>query len=136
MVIKAPEKIIYRDINKPTLYLAGSTGGDNWRSYVEQELSEFYNILNPKSDRSYVHWEHNGLSISDLVLFYFDPDQSQNVSLLQLGLFVSRDNLFVCCPEGVEEKEHIDFVCSEFNIMAFKKLDELINHLKPKNNES
>jgi hypothetical protein len=115
-IIEAPN--VFGSDNNPslnfTIFLAGSIEGgkaENWQKRLSENLNRFDNILilNPRrshwSDlevrqlRKQIIWEQEGIKISDLVVFYFDPTTKSPISLMELGQCMgARKKVIVYCP--------------------------------------
>ena len=100
---------------------------DHWDSTWEQRAS------NPKFSEQ-VNWELDGLTVADLVLFYFDPNTKAPITLLEFGLQVARmdcwPRLLVVCPDGYWRKGNVDIVCSRNLIRQVDTLEQAARIVK------
>ena len=142
-IYTAPQTI--KNSQRKSIFLAGSIEmgkAVKWQAETALKLSECFDVYNPRRedwDSSWeqkaenphfyqqVNWELNAMKVSDVVLFYFDPDTISPVSMLELGLFWNK--AIVVCPEGFHRKGNIDIVCSTFKITTFESLSDAINLL-------
>lgn len=134
---------------KFSIFLAGSIEmdkADEWQKRVANELKDFdINIFNPRradwdsswkqtvDDENFyeqVNWELDGLSMSDLIVIYFQPGTKSPISLLELGLHAMQDNILVCCPEGFWRRGNVEIVCERYDIPLYESLEDLIEDLK------
>lgn len=136
------------DSDYARIFLAGSIEmdkADNWQNWLGEKLIQKPNrlILNPrrpdwdstwkqsKDDANFsqqVNWELDGLSMADLVVFYFDPKTIAPISLFETGFCVGgfqRTRMIICCPEGYFRKGNIDVVCERFCIPQLSNLEDL-----------
>lgn len=147
-IVKAPNSTSNLDKNKKTIFLAGSIEMDtaiNWQQKCEVELSDNYNILNPrriswnsdweqsidnKNFKEQVMWELDSLELSDFIVLFFASNTKSPISLLEFGLFAKSNKLLVVCKEGFWRKGNVDIVCEKYNIKQYSSLDKSINKLK------
>ena len=101
---------------------------DQWDASWEQDIS------NPQFKEQVV-WELDNLEISQVKLFYFDPNTKAPITLMELGLAAAEYNadwkpdlehMIVCCPKGYWRKGNVDIVCERFAIQQVATLDDLI----------
>lgn len=142
----APDRNI--NFNLPSIFLAGSIEmglADDWQSKIVDALKyEDVLIFNPRRidwDSSWeqsidnpqfteqVNWELDMLTVADRIVMYFDPNTKSPISLLELGLFVTKKNMLVCCPPGFWRKGNVDIVCDRFNIPVYEDIESLITAL-------
>jgi len=147
-VYKPPEAIETYS-KKFSIFLAGSIEmgvAENWQQKVERELRDFdIHIYNPRRDDwdsswvqsidnpqffEQVRWELNCLERADLIIMYFDPKTLSPISLLELGLFATRNNMIVICPEGFWRKGNVDIVCSLYEVEQYNTIDEALSVIK------
>lgn len=145
-VYKAPE--IYELTDRKRIFLAGSIEmgkAEDWQSRVTKELEEFdIDILNPRRDDwdssweqkitnpqfyEQVDWELNSLTYADIIIMNFVPDTISPISLLELGLYKTK-NILVCCPEGFHRKGNVDIVCERYAIPLYDNIEDLIDEVK------
>jgi Nucleoside 2-deoxyribosyltransferase like len=149
--VKAPNAYQKDKTFQPVVFLAGSIemgAAEKWQDKMVTALREFDIIaLNPRRDDwdaswvqsldnvnflNQVSWEHKGLSSSDYIIIYFDPNTKSPITLLELGLFArgrvyeQNKTLFVCCPDGFWRKGNVEFICKEYGISLTNNLDDLI----------
>jgi len=149
--IVPPNPLVYN--GQFTIFLAGSIEmgkAEPWQDRVIEALSnEDVTILNPRRPdwdsswkqsidntqfRGQVEWELGGLMMSDLSLFYFDPNTMSPITLFELGLQIGRGSAVkkvVCCPDGYWRKGNIDVSCTFFTgIDQVGTLEELIEYTR------
>lgn len=144
-LIKAPKQV---DSYKRSLFLAGSIEmglAKDWQSHIIEGLKDTdITVLNPRRndwDSSWeqsvdnlkfveqVEWEMTSQQLSDLVLFYFDPQTKAPITLFELGHCIGGD-LVVCCPEGYWRKGNVDVICKRYDIPQVDTLDNLVQYTK------
>lgn len=144
-VIKPPTPL--KKFNEPTLFIAGSIDNGaaaDWQRVVERELATTDGVLlNPRRDgwdsnweqsidnptfKEQVVWELDGQDIADVILMYFAGGTFSPITLLELGLFVRKDNIFVARSEAFWRRGNIDIVCARYGIPVF---DHYIDALDP-----
>lgn len=133
---------------EPALFLAGSIEMGNsvdWQSQVCEALKDkAVLVLNPRRpdwDSSWeqsidnplfveqVVWELDMLQTADHIVMYLDPATKAPVSLLELGLYASKRNMLVCCPDGFWRKGNVEIVCNRFRIPVVHTFDDLISRI-------
>lgn len=96
---------------------------DQWNLDLVQDIS------NPQFKEQVV-WELEHLEIADLIVFYFDPNGTAPISLLELGLFIGK-KIIVCCPPGYYRRGNLQIVCERYvYLKLIDTLDELIFEIK------
>lgn len=131
------------------VFLAGSIEmgtAENWQTRAIQLLDgKVKFIFNPRRDdwdsswvqsidnpqfSEQVNWELDHLNKSTGILFYFDPATKSPITLLELGLMVSRlKHIVVVCPEGYWRKGNVDIVCQRQGIRVFTELEPAVQTL-------
>jgi len=147
-VFKAPEPI---EINQySSVFLAGSIDmgkADNWQTEVCNHFSGTdKNIYNPRRDdwdnswkqhidnadfNQQVNWELAAMEKADMIITNFLPCSSSPITLLELGLFALSKKLMVCCPDEYYRSGNVHIVCNNYGIPLYKKLDQLLESIKP-----
>jgi len=152
-MFKAPERIDYTKY--PTIFQAGSIEMGKAEQWQERMAKEFVDndvtFVNPRRDdwdsswvqsidnpqfNEQVNWELDGLALSDIVVFYFDPETKSPITLMELGYlagmyFQDMDkNIIVCCPDGFWRKGNVEIICDKHNIKLVNTFDELVQLLK------
>lgn len=134
----------YPVTNRPSVFLAGSIdmgAAVDWQKQVEEGLADLpIAIFNPRRDnwdstweqditndkfRDQVEWELDHIGMADLVMFYFDPEGKAPITLLELGLNVTRKCL-VCCPEGFWRRGNVQVVCARYGIPLLDSIEDLV----------
>lgn len=78
-----------------------------------------------------VEWELDNLMKADYQIFYFDPNTSSPITLMELGLAACSINVIaVCCPPGYFRKGNVDIVCRMYGIPVVETLEELAQSIK------
>jgi hypothetical protein len=152
---KPPSELRQVPADMLTMFLAGSIEMGKAEDWQKKIVEEFHNrkiaILNPRRDdwdsswaqtigddnfRGQVIWELDALDLADIVIFYFDPNTTSPITLMELGLqaeqqqFQSDKKVIVCCPDGYFRKGNVDIVCKRYNIQlvdTYAKLVKAIN---------
>ncbi len=133
------------------IFLAGSIEmgmAEHWQSKIARGLSDTESlVLNPRREdwdagwvqsidnphfRRQVEWELDGLDAADAIAFYFSPGTKAPVTMLELGIQLSRSpqKLIVCCPKGFWRKGNIDVLCARYKVEQAETLELLIEALK------
>ena len=133
-----------------TVFLAGSIEmgvAEDWQSVVPKHFEDKANLVfyNPRRDdwdssweqkesnpqfNHQVNWELDKLGKSSYIFMYFSPETKSPISLLELGLFISKRNMIVCCPEGFWRKGNVDIVCTRAGVRVSNTLEEAIGRLR------
>lgn len=144
-----PSKVFWG--NRKSVFLAGTIDNGasiDWQSEVESELSDLdIVILNPRRDqwdsdweqtikneqfKEQVEWELNGLDKVDQILIFFAANSKSPISLLELGLHASNNNLIIVCENGFWRRWNIEVVANRYNIPLYDNLSDGIELLKSK----
>lgn len=143
-VFKPPHSYSVND-QQFAVFLAGSIEmgkAEDWQERITRSFqSEEICFLNPRRDdwdssweqridhpafNEQVTWELDALEAANLIVFYFSPETTSPVSMLELGLFARSSKVIVCCPEGFWRKGNVDIVCHRWNIPQVETLEALI----------
>jgi hypothetical protein len=141
--IRPPDPLTL-DEGVPSVFLAGSIdlgAAVDWQAQFVDALRDLpVTVLNPRRAawdatwpqtidfapfREQVEWELEAQERASLVVFYFAPDTKAPVTLLELGLAVSR-RAIVCCPDGYWRKGNVDIVCRRYGLAQAPDLESLI----------
>ena len=151
MIYTPPKNIAKRDKSKEYVFLAGSIEmgkAEDWQTdmsqyFLEKGIGSFnprrkdwdsswtQEFENPQFNQQ-VNWELDALERADHILLYLVPETMSPISLLELGIHVSNENLYVVCPNGFWRKGNVDIVCNRYNIPLFESLDEFKKHFHEK----
>lgn len=131
------------------IFLGGSIEMGNaieWQKEVIKSLSNLpVQFLNPRRDdwdskwtqsidnpefKKQVIWELNSLELSDIIIFYIDPNTKSPVTLMELGLHAKTNKCIVFCPDGFWRKGNIDVLCEFYDVKQVKSFNELIEEVK------
>lgn len=130
-----------------SIFLAGSIdngAAENWQKVVESFFSDMdVTIYNPRRDLwdptwqygvnqeldKQIRWELDYLDKVDLILFYFAPNSSSPVTLLELGL-CSNKNILVACPNAYWRAGNVKIVCERKGIKLFQSLEPMLFYAK------
>lgn len=143
MKVFYPTTPIKLDYN-PIVFLAGSIEmgkAEQWQEkYIQDNPDLECNVFNPRRkdwDPTWensldnpkfveqVNWELDGIEMSDVVLFYFQPGTVSAISLMELGLAVgTKCRIIVCCPKGYFKKGNVDIICRRNDIPVKGSLEE------------
>ena len=146
-IFEAPKNFGNRDLNQPTVFLAGSIEmgkAIDWQQRCTGVLSPKYNVLNPRRKdwdinwtqdinneqfRQQVEWELEGLEAADYIILFLPAGTKSTISLLEFGLYAKEKKLLVICEENFWRKGNIDVVCKRYNIPQYNTLEEALEHL-------
>lgn len=131
------------------IFLGGSIEmgtATQWQKVVIESLSDLpVQFLNPRRDdwnkdwiqsidnpefRKQVEWELNSLELSDIIIFYIDPNTKSPITLMELGIHSKSNKAIVFCPDGFWRKGNIDVLCQFYDIYQVNSFDELINEVR------
>ena len=151
VVLKPPLKL-ENGYSAPTLFLGGSIEmgkAKDWHSEVTETILESgwegkAVILNPRRDEwdaswqqdpsvhtpfnNQVLWELEAQSISDILIYNFEPETMSPITLLELGLHIGKASKrkFVVCPEAYQRYGNVKISCEMMgkNFKFYHKRDE------------
>jgi hypothetical protein len=159
-IIKPPTKITPAHLEKISLFLGGSIemgAAENWQDRVSTVLSEQdIVIFNPRRDdwdstwiqhpdnsqfSEQVHWELEAQDLCDIICYYFDPNTKSPITLLELGLYASKNkhpgqSVVVYCPEKYWRFGNVKIVCDAKGIVCVGEWSEFIRELSNSINKS
>ncbi len=97
----------------------------DWNPDAKQEKNDPY-------FREQVVWELKCMNWADIVFFHFSPNSKSPVTLLELGLILSKKwgKAFIYCPPGFYRKGNVDITCEFHGIKVFESLEEIKIALK------
>lgn len=135
-------------IVEPALFLAGTIEMGNsfdWQAVVLEALKDkAVLVLNPRRldwDASWeqsinnpqfveqVEWELDMLQTANHIVMYLDPSTKAPVSMLELGLYASKRNMLVCCPDGFWRKGNVEIVCRRMRIPLVHTFDDMLSKI-------
>jgi hypothetical protein len=124
------------------IFLAGSMAhkqSANWRNQVVNSLPNSYHFLDPTNDhhdtlnalqmKKHVEWELDAMAMADIVLLHFLPNAISPISLVELGLYVNTNKLYVVCPKAFYKSSYVVTLCERYHTPTFKTLQEAIDTL-------
>ncbi|PIL25158.1 hypothetical protein GSI_13047 [Ganoderma sinense ZZ0214-1] len=145
-IYNAPEAIT--TIKGRSVFLSGSilTGDNDWRKKIIHRLEHlsitFFNPVrvdwddtwkNSKSDSRFcaqVKWELDAQERADVVAVYLDARSPSPISLLELGLALSRGaeskKVVVYCQDGFEGKGNVEIVCERHDTLLVTTFEEFV----------
>ena len=131
------------------IFLGGSIEMGNaieWQKDVIKSLSDLpVQFLNPRRDdwdkswtqsientefKKQVQWELNCLELSDIIIFYIDPNTKSAVTLIELGIHSKSNKAIVFCPDGFWKKGNIDVLCEFYDIKQVDSFNELMDEVR------
>jgi len=149
IVVKPPIRVEW-NTNK-SVFLAGTIDNGqsiDWQSSVEKSLSDLdILILNPRRDKwdsswkqsinnpmfkEQVEWELDGLERVNQIFIYFAAHSKSPITLLELGLHASKENVTIVCPQGFWRRGNIEVIAYRYNIPLYETLSEGIASLREK----
>ncbi len=97
--------------------------------FVAPFLLPWASILRPK-------WELDHIATADIVIFFFDPQTSSPITLLERGICSATKprSLIVCAPKGFWRRGNIEIVCARSQIKLVETIEELKEQLAEKIN--
>lgn len=155
-LIRSPNPSLAASLDsKTTIFLAGSIEmgkAEPWQDDLYKYLDSIFSdkelgVYDPRRDKwdasleqvdepgefqTQVTWELDRIRFySDIVCFYFDPNTTSPVTMLELGLVLGQARSpasstlpIVCCPDGFYRKGNIDITCRELaNIKVLQSKD-------------
>lgn len=145
--IKAPQPFSGTE-NRIKVFLAGSIEmgkAEKWQDRLIKDLGHHDVVfLNPRRDdwdsswvqsidnpqfNEQVTWELSALEAADVRIFYFDPNTTSPITLLELGLHSNSTFTRVCCPPGYFRKGNIDITCDYYVIPVFNTYEDFVSSL-------
>lgn len=141
-----PPNLLAIKNNKPCLGLFGSIEqgkATNWQKKVTEYLDCYdLNICNSRreywddkweleaNNKAYneqIVWELQALDVSNVQLFYFEPNTKSPITLTLFGMSAAqyRPDILVCCPNGYWRKGLIDILCKKYGIHQEDTLENL-----------
>lgn len=131
------------------IFLGGSIEMGNateWQKEVVDALSDLpVQLLNPRRDdwdsnwkqsidnpefKRQVEWELNSLELSDIIIFYIDPNTKSPVTMMELGIHSKNNKAIVFCADGFWRKGNIDVLCQFYDIKQVNSFEELIEEVR------
>lgn len=119
--VKPPEPTIRLNTPGPRVFLAGSIENgkaEQWQRELVRVLADYPGVVfNPRRDDwdpnasdpqvcEQIRWEQHALDVSDIIVFYFDPETMSPITLLELGQVLglggvgAEVQVLICCPLG------------------------------------
>jgi hypothetical protein len=146
-IIKAPNKIEGLDEFGITIFLGGSIemgAAENWQDRLCKHFgnNEKLFFLNPRRDDwdssweqipeegtqfyEQVSWELEHQDVSDIIVYYFDPNTKSPITLLELGSYgsLNPEKVIVCCPDGFWRKGNVVMFCNHHGIQMCNTFEE------------
>ena len=131
-----------------SILLAGAIDNGNafmWQPIVEDALSDIQvTVYNPRNDawdsalkpvlenpvfKTQVSWEIDNLERSDIIFMMFPKGSISPISLLELGYFVGRRTMVVCCEPDYWRKGNVDYMCQINDVPVYTDIESAINAL-------
>lgn len=146
-IVKAPNKIEGLNEFSITIFLGGSIemgAAENWQDRLCNHFSNNDDLifLNPRRDDwdssweqipeegtkfyEQVSWELEHQDISDIIVYYFDPNTKSPITLLELGSYgsLNPEKVIVCCPDGFWRKGNVVMFCKHHGIQICDTFEE------------
>ena len=105
--------------------------------------SSWKNVASNPMFREQVEWELDSLTVTDVILMYFDPATKSPISLFETGLFANDgetlrvdgkmqrvSKLHVVCPPGFWRKGNVDIVCEHYGIRQYPNIKQAVDAIK------
>jgi hypothetical protein len=131
------------------VFLGGSIANGeapNWQDDIAKHLADLpVYIFNPRrvdwdpnadneSKNAQIAWEFDGQINADIIIYYFDPNYSNPVTLLEFGLFSRRNNVsvIVYCPPEYPYHLNVKYTCKLTGpgTSCFATVDEAVAKLR------
>ncbi|KAM7196933.1 hypothetical protein V8F33_005815 [Rhypophila sp. PSN 637] len=132
-------------IGKISVFLAGTTSGNDWRESVTRALSHLpvtiYNPLRTDWDSSWredpsfqpfreqVGWEVDMQDQADLVVIYFGAGTDAPISLLELGLCARAGKAIAACHPDYRKRGNVMLVAERFGLKFLDGSDRLVEEV-------
>ena len=153
-VCKPPAVPVVREGAK-TIFLGGSIEmgtAEDWQTKVTDFLKYLncsIQIFNPRRDAwdssweqvasnekfsEQVNWELDQIERADIKAFYFDPNTKSPVTMLELGLMLSKypDKCVVCSPPGFWRRGNLEITCTRHGVLLLSSMDEFTKMIEQK----
>lgn len=145
-VVCAPQ--VYLPESGPKIFLAGTIGGGeapNWQKdaidYISQswvpEPITIYNprrkgVLNPKKENEQISWQIFALDSADYILMNILPGYGSPCTMLELGLFMREERVFLTVDPDYERSEAaiLHYQRYGFHDRVFPSLKEAIDAMR------
>jgi hypothetical protein len=148
VIVKPPQ---HYNPDRPSVFLAGSIEqgkAEDWQVKVAQEIdSDQVIVYNPRRDRwteldqkqldDQIMWEQRYLFKSSFGFFYFAPDTTSVVSMLELGQVLESTRYsgeasyqFIAVHPKYFRRENIKFTCGKYGVAVFDSVDMATYFLK------
>lgn len=149
-LLKPPQPLDITGSNN-ILFLGGSIEmgtATKWQDRFIEELSDQdVLILNPRRDDwdssweqdptpgtpfyEQVKWELDGQDLSNLLIYYFDPNTKSPITLLELGLYAHAwKHVYVYCPKEFWRYGNVKMVCDKYGISVYDDESYIIQVIK------
>lgn len=122
---------------------------ENWQDRLAKALSDTNaTLLNPRRDdwddswkqdptpgtqfHEQVKWEMDAQDISDIIVYYFDPNTKAPITLLEMGTYGTdpKKNIIVCCPDEFYRKGNVTMFCNRYNVLLVDTFDEMVDNIR------
>jgi hypothetical protein len=116
--------------------------GPDWQADASKALSDLpIYIFNPRrvdwdpnaSDEvktKQIEWEFEAQVNSDFILYNFEPEFPNPVTLLELGLFSSSNKTVVRCSSTFPQYLNVKFVCEKLGVPIVETLEEALTKMR------
>ena len=130
------------------VFLGGSIEmgvAENWQDRLIHALGGFPDsviLLNPRRDdwdsswiqdptpgtqfHSQVTWELRAQEAASVNVYYFDPNTTSPITLMELGAFGESIHTIVCCSPSYYRYGNVAVFCARYNIPLVRSFDELV----------
>lgn len=147
--IKAPNKYDLKEYNL-SIFLTGSIEQGKATRWQKQAVEYFKDdedilLLNPRRDdydknqeqsidnpyfKEQVAWELDAQDNCNVILMYFDPKTKSPITLLELGLYALKFEIYVCCPKEYWRRGNVEIVCERYEIPFFEDLNSMLEAIR------
>lgn len=134
----------------PTIFMAGSIEmgkAEDWQNrlfkmtedlpiqYMNPRRVEWDSLweqsINNEKFVEQVTWELAYLETTYFQVFYFDPNTTSPITLMELGMMADKSSVIaVCCPTGYFRKGNVDILCRRNGIPVVETLEELAHAIR------
>jgi hypothetical protein len=150
-----PPTVPPQDDDSTTIFLGGSIemgAAEDWQTHVTDFLKTLnydIRIFNPRRDvwdssweqsarnekfSEQVNWELDQIERADIKAFYFDPNTKSPVTLLELGLMLSKypSKCIVCSPPGFWRRGNLEITCARHGVPLLSSMGEFTAMIEQK----
>jgi len=130
------------------VYLAGAIDMGDAENWQQDVISRFAGIeemvlLNPRRskftdamEQAQIEWELEAMDDADLIFMWFPKESEAPISLLEMGLYLRSGKLLLGVEVGYYRQRNIELTARRYNVTVFYSLDDLVQQVKNRLNQS